>query len=171
MNRQWNWLRGALAVPIIALAGLTIWKSSIRHLGQELTLPIRGYDPRDLLSGHYLIFTVDYGVQNLCAEVRDPAQPQESWVCLGGEKKWSSREPERCRPRIRGRCDGGRFEAGIERFYVPQEKARSLEKLVQKGSASIVLAISELGRAQIKDLLIDGVSWTKLEVEEQHQAQ
>ena len=33
-------------------------------IGSEIILPISGFDPRDILSGHYLVYRIDYGIQN-----------------------------------------------------------------------------------------------------------
>lgn len=146
----------ALAFPIVALAGLAGVKQARLSLGARYVLPIQGYDPRDLLSGHYLTFRVDYGIQGLCQQ-RETA---ENWVCLEPRRDLGS-DPsgEACEARIRGRCQGWRFEAGIERFYVPESEARRLESLIRDRRASIEVRVARDGRAVIQDLLIDGRSW------------
>ena len=147
----------ALIIPIIALALLTGYKKYILSIGKEITLPITGYDPRDLLSGHYLIYTINYGVKKLCSgsphRVKKP-----SYVCLH-PKKFSNHWIDNCKIMIKGVCNRNRFEAGIERYYVPEKEAKKLENLIQSNSASIVLSITKNGEAQIKDLLINGVPW------------
>ena len=52
-----------------------------------------------------------------------------------------------------------RFEAGIERFYVPDDKAKHLEDLLRFNKAGVVLSITKDGKAQVKDLLINKRSW------------
>jgi uncharacterized membrane-anchored protein len=155
----------ALILPILALAGLTAYKKYNLEVGRKVVLPIIGYDPRDLLSGHYLIFRVDYGIKNLCRSNINPQNTSRAsndnrvgFVCLD-PKGFSFRSPTSCDSYIRGLCKRGRFEAGIERYYIPQEDAKYLDKVVRKGQASIEVSIGERGNAQIKDLLIDGESW------------
>ena len=68
----------ALALPLVGLAGL--WFQSDRHYrqGTEWEVPIMGYDPRDMLRGHYVEFTYDWpglddpAPQVLCIEGRAP---------------------------------------------------------------------------------------------------
>lgn len=147
----------ALAFPIVALAALAAYKRSVLSFGNEVILPISGYDPRDLLAGHYLIYQIDYGLDGICSE---KTTERVGYVCLE-PKLFSYSLPEGCSKLIRGTCNYGRFEAGIEKYYVPQEKAKELEDQVRTNSASIVLSITEGGQAQVKDLLINGESWEK----------
>jgi len=171
MNLKRFQILAALAFPVFMLAALTIWKANIRLHGAEIVLPVRGYDPRDLLSGHYLIYSVDYGISDVCATGRDGSGADAlsqtgMWLCLEGVRFASLIEPEQCGVRLSGRCEGGAFTAGIERFYVPQEKAAKLESLIQGKSASILINVSEQGEPQVKDLLIDGVSWRSLDLDD-----
>ena len=41
----------------------------------------------------------------------------------------------------------------------PPEEAKRLEGLVQSKNASIVLSVPKNGKAQVKDLLINGLPW------------
>jgi uncharacterized membrane-anchored protein len=145
----------ALLFPIISLITLTFYKKHLLETGYEVVLPVSGYDPRDLLSGHYIIYTVDYGVSNLC---RNSAYLEEGYVCLDN-KTFSFEKNPVCKLVIRGTCSGGRFEAGIEKFYIPEDKAEILDKKVRGKKASILISISPTGQAQVKDLLIEGKSW------------
>ena len=56
----------ALLLPVLLLASVAGWKSWVVAAGNRVILPIQGFDPRDLLSGHYLIYTIDYGIEGLC---------------------------------------------------------------------------------------------------------
>ena len=149
----------ALAIPIVSLALLVSYKKYILSHGEEVTLPINGYDPRDLLSGHYLIYRIEYGVDGICDKASYKLK-KSGYVCLN-PKKFSYRWIDDCKIMIKGICNRRRFEAGIERYYVPEEAAKTLEDLVQSKQASIVLSVHKNGNAQIKDLLINGSSWRK----------
>ncbi len=143
----------ALLIPIAALAALAGWKGWIATTGHRVTLPIEGFDPRDLLSGHYLIYRIDYGVEGLCEGKLGTA-----YVCLD-PKGYFPDKPAECRLPLRGSCDATRFTAGIERFYLPEDKARALDRVVRDKRGSVVLALDGHGGAQVVDLLIDGRSW------------
>lgn len=144
----------AIAFPIVLLLAFMLHKQRVVSQGARVVLKITGYDPRDLLSGHYLIYNVEYGVNAVCTSDTNLA---EAYVCLGdGTFRFGSVRD--CGLAIAGKCENSRFVAGIERFYVPQENAQELEKHVMGKNASIELAIKN-GRAQVVDLLIEGKSW------------
>lgn len=56
------WLAIALLLPLVVL-GFS-WAATYRlaQQGQEWLIPIRGYDPRDLLRGHYVQYQYDWPV-------------------------------------------------------------------------------------------------------------
>lgn len=145
----------ALTFPILALAILTAYRNYVLTFADEVVLPISGYDPRDLLSGHYLIYQIDYGVDGICSGEKTQ---KSGYVCLS-PKGFSYTPPESCTKLISGVCNRGRFEAGIEKYFVPEEEAKDLEAQVRSKSASIVLSIPSSGQAQVKDLLVNGQSW------------
>lgn len=147
----------ALIVPVIALALLVGYKKYTLSIGKEITLPIAAYDPRDLLSGHYLIYTINYGVKGVCKNT-SYGQKKFGYICLS-TRNFSYRSPSNCKLLVKGVCNGERFEAGVERYYIPEKEAKKLECLVRSNKASIVLSVLANGKAQVKDLLINGTSW------------
>jgi hypothetical protein len=130
MNRR---LLGALAL-VLPLAGLgaTWGMTHVRaQQGTEWDVPIMGYDPRDLLRGHYVIYTYDWpGLEGterwqryggLCLH---GTAPRIERATLGGDG--------RCANPVRAYeysddVDGGLFSG---RLYVSQaEGARLQEQL------------------------------------------
>ena len=81
MNRSRQKILLAVCFPIVVLVALTVHKNYLFSVGKEVTLPIDGYDPRDLISGHYLIYTIDYGVEGICQD--NQTRAKEAFVCLG----------------------------------------------------------------------------------------
>lgn len=146
----------ALFFPVFCLAVLAFYRSSIRLVGKEITLNITGYDPRDLLSGNYLIYTIDYQIPDLCSG--NVSEEHPIFVCPEDRQSYME-PPSTCSLIIKGRCQSGRFIAGVERFYIPEEHAIHLEKLVLNKRGSVVLSVSRSGKAQVKELLIEGQSW------------
>ena len=147
----------SLIIPIIALLTLAIYKKYNFLTGQQITLPITGYDPRDLLSGYYLTYTVEYDIEQICHN-KKYREDKVAYICLK-PKKFSYTKPYPCDLFIKGVCNKTVFKAGIERYYVPKGNAKRLEKVVRSNKASIVLSVPKNGDAQIKDLLINGKSW------------
>ena len=148
----------SLTFPVIALASLAGYRSYNLNTGEEYTLPISGYDPRDLLSGRYLTYRVNYGIPDLC---KDPPRMAENgqqrkstvtaYVCLKPRSvRYGSNR--NCSVFIKGRCVGGRLKAGIERFYIPESKARDYDRRLRDEGAEIVISIKANGRASVKGL-------------------
>lgn len=129
-------------------------------MGEEVTLSIEGYDPRDLLSGHYLTYRVIYGVNDVCNDNKYRSK-KEGFICLDS-KKFSYNRPYNCNLFIKGICKYKRFIAGIERFYIPQSAAVKLDRLVRDNKGKIVVSITKSGVAQVKKLLINDQAWENL---------
>lgn len=150
-------LIAVLVFPILILAGLTIYKQRIVSFGKTVHFLIDGYDPRDLLSGHYLIYRVNYALENICGASDEPSRP--AYVCLQPRFASLDEVPSHCERYIRGSCEHHQFKAGIERFYVPESEAGRMEREVRAKKASIAVSVSSSGDAQVVDLFIDGESW------------
>lgn len=153
--RKQTFLFFALLLPIVILLALTFYKKHILESGTEVILPVSGYDPRDLISGHFIRYKVEYGVNNICPA---NAEHQTGYVCLDN-KTFSLSFPENCKLFIRGICKYSEFQAGIERYYIPENVAPDLDKNVKDNKASIILSVTSNGHAQVKALLINGKSW------------
>ena len=152
-----KWLLLGLLLPIIALVGNVYWHHYQRQNGQLITLPIEGFDPRDLLSGHYLTYQVDYGLTPICQEPN-----QTVGLCLQPTVSTFSLDlsPSTCQVWLKGQCDNAKhFSAGIERFYIPEQYASTLDKLVRNHQGALVIRVNHSGDASIVDLLIDGKPW------------
>lgn len=62
----------ALALPLAALAGIWAMTWRAAQQGQEWLIPIQGYDPRDLLRGHYVRYRYDWPIDKAgIEEVRE----------------------------------------------------------------------------------------------------
>ena len=70
---------------VAALIGLVVREGAARAEGQEVALPITGYDPRELLTGHYVQFQIqtEQPPQSPCPpSVGDGARGSMRWVAL-----------------------------------------------------------------------------------------
>lgn len=123
----------ALILPLLGLA-LTWAYSHVRaQQGTEWDVPVRGYDPRDLLRGHYIVYSYDW--PGLDPKL-DPASAGE--LCLMGSAPRIVRTEQGppgggpCANRIaavdRGSSAlrGNGLDGGI--LYVAQTEARHLER-------------------------------------------
>ncbi len=167
MTSRKFFLAAALCLPLLGLGALVARNHFLYASGEEVILPIKGYDPRDLLAGHYLRYKINYGIDNPCEDKKRKKGTDTFYlqgpaiICLKPRSFTLGDEPpEACSLFIRGICSySAGFEAGIERYYIPQHLALKLEKKARGDNASIVLSVTREGNAMIKDLLFDGKSW------------
>ncbi|MFA6032996.1 MAG: GDYXXLXY domain-containing protein [Myxococcota bacterium] len=156
MNRK---LIIAVAFPIVCLAALTAFKAVKVNSGRTIVLPISGFDPRNMLSGHYLTYQVEYGGEVCSGNDADSGREVLLCVRLQDGKVSSSRtnridEPG-CDAVLSGRCDFKLFNAGIVRYYIPEQHSKELDSIVRDHRAKILVAVDRNGKAMVKDLLID----------------
>lgn len=160
-------LLAALLLPLVGLIGgaaVAWWQTS--H-GSVWEVPIRGYDPRDLLRGHYIRFQYDWATP-----ARPAAVDPEHWrLCFRHRGAATvvtlfastDRTPEACQAiarQIRGH-DGLVMDYGGQgrgQFYLDETDARPLEQLLtdpaRKVSARVIVTAS--GRLTPLDILVDG---------------
>ncbi len=137
--------------------------------GQSVILSVKPYDPRSFLSGYYLRYTVDYELSS--SEICNSQKNQEviskrAYICLK-PLGFSYEKPRFCQIMVKGVCSYGGFKAGIERYYLPEKKAKywnsTLRNLsLQKKNLQIVISVIANGKAQVKDFLIEGKSINQL---------
>lgn len=68
----------ALTLPLVVLIIWGSWLWLTRGIRQEIVLPIQGYDPRDLLAGHYLSYQIKWDEAD-CAQFEDGVCPVETF--------------------------------------------------------------------------------------------
>ena len=78
-----------IASPVILLAILTIGMAVLRTSLPEVTLRISGYDPRDLLSGHYIVYTIDWDDTD-CKQFKDRQCPISEFRQHGIDGMWGN---------------------------------------------------------------------------------
>lgn len=170
MNKKKIGLIFAVIFPIVCLLGLTVYKAVKLHAGTKIAIPVSGHDPRDILSGHYVIYQVNYNCQNTVCENAVSSHPY--YMCVrelpGGKVEsefmhYKDSTPEKgCKVKIEGYCEYKRFKAGIERFYIPEEHASTLDKAVRNNQGKIIVSVDANGVPMVKDLLIDDRPWKEL---------
>ena len=119
----------ALLAPAFFFLGWIGVLASNTQTGQEVRVEIEGYDPRDLLAGHYIL----YRNNNSSVQQNIVGTPCKEWHFYGAH-----------------------------RFYVPQEYARTLDRLFssRRRYQFEVVYSCVAGRKPIaKQLLIDGMDW------------
>ena len=165
----------ALALPVLALAALVGQQEWLLANARILSVPLTGFDPRDLLRGHYIRAQLDWSWERapavedysvvdgaLCVLTEDP-KPRVRF--LAGWKAGDRTDAD-CRLIIAGHSRApSRFVPsqldngdGAVQFYIPEERADDLEKLLRErpGALTADLAVRADGNAAIKALRVDG---------------
>ena len=153
----------AVTLPLLAIVlGIVRAQLFLRH-ANDFVLEVGGYDPRDLLRGHYLRFLLRVDPLH-DREPCDESGGQECCLCLmrGTERQVAAAERATC-DTARTQCDGVlpiRALSDSYRYYVPEDQAAELERRLQEGmqrrTATAVVAVDPGGSAQVRELRIDG---------------
>ncbi len=158
-----SFLIAALLLPLIVI-GLGIVRSEI-HLarGTLWTFDVDGYDPRDLLRGHYIQFRLDLHEDSEAGECGDD---EGELCCLCLQKTLEAQPPTVYRRRCEDakyQCDGvlkTQYLKTLTRFYIPEQDAATLEakfrEAAQRKQARLWVAIDREGKPQIESLRLDG---------------
>ena len=150
-------LKPALFVVAIPVGAMLTWLLSLMTaltLAREVTLPVTGYDPRDLLYGHYLSYRVNYGITFPYPSI------EPSCVCLSQGADGIAQAT--CPLFIRGTRDRNEFNAGIERYYIPEQYQHALSSIPQ--NTTIKVRVAKSGSAYVTDMYVDGtpiLEWAK----------
>lgn len=169
-------LYAAIALPILGLVGgaLFAWQQGAQ--GSSWDVPVRGYDPRDLLRGHYVQFQYEGDV---APGTQSPAPiDSKDWaLCLSGPSNAPRVQFVHHEAALSCRAVGKEFtgheglrfrnigEGGAPlaygRFFVPEEDALLLDTLLRDPDLKIRVTITVTDKGQVtpRDILIEGVPY------------
>jgi uncharacterized membrane-anchored protein len=151
----------ALALPLIVLVLLIGRGEYISRSGHKWRVRISGYDPRDLVHGHYLRYRINWSWSSGEPSERD----SDAVFCLnrGGDQTRLPEPTVELVPRSqRSSCRSWfphETEESLRRFYIPEDKGLAFERAVREETCYIVLAVSPTGQVVVEDLLIKDTSW------------
>ena len=141
-----SWRIAALALPVIGLGGLWAMSEFESRQGTFWDVPVVGYDPRDLLRGHYVEYRYDWpgweeglSPARLCIEGKAPTVTRVKAVEI--DAQWTE-----CEHRAEADFDSiyGDNSLLFGRIYVGQDRALEIEETVrdrdQRGIMRVRLA-------------------------------
>lgn len=133
----------ALTFPILVLV-LWVISLTVKSMAlPEVTVRIGGYDPRDLLSGHYIAYTIDWEKTD-CTQFNDNICPEKEFKDYAIKAYW-----------------GRQF-----RFYIPEQYADKLDNMFRydrgKHVFEVVYKYAPGIKPLAKELLIDGKPWQEV---------
>jgi uncharacterized membrane-anchored protein len=152
----------AVALPLLALVLAIVRAELFLGGARDFAFEITGYDPRDLLRGHYLQFQLR--VDPLPEREACDDASGDCCLCLTETERDAVPYAERAScATARVACDAAlhtRFLSEPQRYYVPEAAAAELERrlrdAMQHRGAQVLLAIDRNGEARIRELRIDG---------------
>lgn len=155
-------------VLVLALPGMLMAKAMVDRVnGTAWQIDIAGFDPRDLLRGHYLMFSYEWDIKGdqkecgtqapccLCLTEKTPgnfANPDVRFVDCAAS---AARE---CPALIRGKRGWSTVTQPNQTYFVPETHALALERLLRGGDHDFKMAITVPhggGAAIIRGLMID----------------
>jgi hypothetical protein len=149
----------ALLLPIAAVGAMIVRAEITTRGGRPWVVHIEGYDPRDLVRGHYLRFGVkwrwespfDSCTESTCCYCLNgagppPVEPDVTRISCSATSACASWIPEE-------------RAQNLNQFFIPEDKGTELEKAIRNKEAQISLRVSSGGNVVITDLLLDGKPW------------
>lgn len=132
----------ALILPLIVFGGVWANTHHMAKQGEDWLIPVEGYDPRDLLRGHFIQYRYDWPVEKRAAadpdDGADDFDPShEQALCIMGAApnvervdRLDSGAKQRCAIIARATAGTRREVRGLDRgiLYTSQARARALEK-------------------------------------------
>ena len=156
-RRESRALLFSLALPIVALGAMIVRSEITSRTGRPWVIAITGYDPRDLVRGHYLSY-------RLAFQWDEPAERCTAAACC-----YCLRGPAGSEPRVRkvacdevASCDSSFREAELDhlqQFFIPEDRGAELEREIRSRKATLRVRVSGGGSVVIQDLLLDGRPW------------
>ncbi len=154
--------RIAVALPIALLVFMTVKAEWQLAHSETWHFAIRGYDPRDLLRGHYMRFQLSVTPSESldACSIRD----EDCCYCLepgaGLEPRVATARCETARQVCESFVRTRPLHA-LDRFYIPEEGRLEMEQLLRGAArddrAHLAVAVSDEGEPMIEALLVDGV--------------
>jgi uncharacterized membrane-anchored protein len=164
VKRRWTLV--AVVLPVLGLLALVGRAEYATRHGLVWSIPIEGYDPRDLLHGHYLLYRYRFNWEgeHTCGEPFASDRTPTPGCCLCLTRVSGGYDPRvrqvRCEEATT--CDGSLHAepmAGAQQFFVPEDRALDLETALRQREAAIELAIDPQGNPAVRELLLDRRPW------------
>lgn len=170
--RKWGALIAiliALLVPLLAVAK-AVYDSNAHPVAK---IRITGYDPRDMLFGHYMMFRFDWDWVDGQPPEDDkrPCFGETCCLCLGeGDTDPAAAiiacdapesETPQCTARLKGAYYGGDdFDIGYRQYFVSETRALELEKMLRDTPDRFRMGITlpPSGKARLKGLYVDDMT-------------
>ena len=165
MNYRWL----AVIIPVLGLLVLIGRAEYAVRSGESWLIPITGYDPRDLLHGHFLRYQFQFNWQGIdtCGSSFERSLDASCCLCLNrnNERGFDPPVSQMDCEQAQETCDGWLHSASVMpplRYFVPEEQALNLEQQLQTKPAWLQLTCGPEGTPAISELYLDGHPWREV---------
>jgi len=143
-----------IALDLLVFGGWIAAEETARFRGVEVLLPVEGYDPRDLLSGHYVRFrlvaereavALGAATDDYCLEERDGRHHVTRRRQAPGDCALFLRTVQRSEPRF-----------GVERFFIDERRAHEVASVSPGPDTYLRARLGRDGRVHPIDLIVAG---------------
>ena len=141
------------AIPLVGILGMMVRAEYRVRTASVYRLPISGYDPRDLLYGHYISFVFD-------TSPLDALEQKPTLLCMDGYVDGNEL------PTASGADDCERTVSlsslsGPRKLFIPEADASALEAALQRTDvvSTVETRVHQDGLITLGELYLDGVVW------------
>lgn len=134
----------AVLLPALGLGGLWAMSEHTYHQGTEWEVPIQGFDPRDILRGHYVEFSYDWpGIDEFRDTPPDALCLEGTAPVLAKVRRIAANAP--CAQPVRADRSGiyGWDALTRGRLYVDQDRAGRLDEELRKPDQRGIVTIRQ----------------------------
>jgi hypothetical protein len=157
----------AVLVPVLGLAVLVGRAEHSQRNGPVWTIPIEGYDPRDLLHGQYLQYRYRLRWQgtDTCGVMAHGGHEPAPGCCLCLTRDTADGFDPFVRQvscEAASQCEGTLHAEAMRpplRYFVPEERAQDLESALRAHDAAIELSVSPTAEPAVRELVLDRRPW------------
>ncbi|MEO1230262.1 MAG: GDYXXLXY domain-containing protein [Myxococcota bacterium] len=158
--------RWGVLIPLLGLVLIVLQSELRRRSGTEWPLKIVGYDPRDLIHGHYLRYRFHFDAassETACLQ----GQRLAAACCLCLEPTSDPRAPE-VRPvpcEAARECSAWILSSEVQpplRYLIPEADAPALERALRLHDAVLRIRALSDGTISVGDLELDGRPWSEV---------
>lgn len=172
-------LWAAALIPAIGIAVLVARAELKLRSGQRFRVAIEGYDPRDLLHGHFLQYRYAFNWQGAdtcgAAAASSGAHGVDFGCCVcltrndqsgassaGPPKETPSARQVQCPDAPSSSCDAWLQYSEVappRQYFIPEDKAKALDMAFRTLPAEVDLEVRQSGEASVGELYLDGAPW------------
>ncbi len=160
----------AVLVPVLGLAALVGRAEYAGSHGRTWTIPIDGYDPRDLLHGQYLQYRyrLHWDGRDTCGATPNGVREPVPGCCLCLSRSDDDGYDPWVRQVTCDQTDGCEGTLRAEtllpplRYFVDEERAEDLEAALRDREAALELTVTPQGEPAVRELMLDRLPWREV---------